>query len=499
MGEKYDALMQHLREVQNLSDAISLLNWDRETTMPPAGAAARARQMATLARLRHEMLTSDRTLRLLDAAEAEIGTADYASDEASMIRIVREDYEQATRLPNTFVASYTQQLALAHKAWVEARAKADFRLFEDALRRNLELYHQEAEYLGWTDHPYDALINKNERGLTTAKVNALFAAHRDQLIELVRAIAAAPEIDDSFLHRTFDIETQRRFLRGLVEALGFDFQRGVQAVAVHPFASKSSKNDVRITTRYSENFLNRALFAMIHEAGHGMYEQGIGENIEGTPLARGIQGSVHESQSRMWENIVGRSRAFWQWALPRLQSAFPQLEGITLDQFYRAINKTQRSFIRVEADEVAYNLHIILRFEMEKDILTGQLAVRDLPDAWNARFHELFGMTPPDDALGVLQDVHWSSGYFGYFPTYALGNLLTVQYYEKALGDHPTLPDEIAQGKFDTLLNWLNANIHRHGRRFTSSELTQRITGEDMNPAPYVRYLREKYSAVYAL
>ena len=361
------------------------------------------------------------------------------------------------------------------------------------------MMQEQADLLGYDEHPYDALLSQYERGMTTAQVKSIFDAHRPKLVDLIAQVGDAQQVDDSMLKLNFDRDTQREFALWAVKSFGFDFERGGQAEAVHPFCTNFSVNDVRITTRFNDNWLNPALFGMMHEAGHGMYEQGIGQNLEGTPLAGGTSLGVHESQSRMWENIVGRSKGFWSWAMPKLKDAFPQLGQVTLDDFYKAINKVERSFIRVEADEATYNLHIILRFELEQELLTGAVKVADVRDAWNDRFNAFFGLTPPDDANGVLQDIHWSAGLFGYFATYALGNLLSVQYYNQVLKDHPSIPDEIAQGKFDTLLTWLNTNIHQHGRKFTGTELTRRVTGEDIQSDSYIAYLTDKFNGVYGL
>lgn len=499
MTETYTQLVKRLKEITNVGNAAAVLSWDHETEMPKGGAEARASQMATLARIQHEMMTADETAQLLESAKKDLNGADYDSDEASMIRVVGEDYNEATKLPSDFVAERAEQVTLAHNIWAEAREKSDFGIFADALKRLVDLTLQEAEYRGYDEHPYDALLNKYERGMTTAEVTDIFNAHRPQLVDLIARISEAEQVDDSFLHLTFEQMKQREFGLKMIEAYGFDFNRGVQAVSVHPFCTNFSKNDVRITTRFEEDFLNPALFGMMHEAGHGMYEQGVGDNLEGTPLCNGTSLGVHESQSRMWENIVGRSKGFWSWALPQLKETFPQLGHVTLDQFFKGINKVHPSFIRVEADEATYNLHIILRFEIEQGILTGDIKVDDLPEVWNSKFTDFFGITPPNDALGVLQDVHWSAGLFGYFPTYALGNLLSVQYYNKAITDTPSIPDEIANGKFDTLLTWLNTNIHQHGRKFTGQELTQRITGESIQSDDYMQYLSDKYSEVYGL
>jgi carboxypeptidase Taq len=501
MSEKYQELVKHLGEIHNLNMASSVLHWDQQTQMPPGGAAARAAQMATLSRIAHEMFTSEQTARLLEAASGELDGAGYDSDEASLIRVVKQDYEDATKLPAEFVAEQTRVTALAHEVWAKARANNDFPSFQPTLERIFELARQQADYLGYKEHPYDALLGLYERGMTTAQVRRIFDEHKPQLVELIAAIGKhADRVSDAVLHQAFEIEKQREFAIEVVKAFGFDFARGRQDVAVHPFCTHFSRDDVRITTRFSPDFLNPALFGMMHEAGHGLYEMGSDPALEGTPLSGGTSLGVHESQSRLWENIVGRSRAFWTWALPRLQAKFSsQLGGVDLDTFYKAINKVQRSFIRVEADEATYNLHIMLRFEIETELLSGQIQIADLPRIWNERFEAYLGIVPPNDTLGVLQDVHWSAGLIGYFPTYALGNLLSAQYYKQAVQAHPSIPDEIAEGKFDTLLNWLVENIHRHGRKYTSDELTRRITGESIQSRDYIRYLQAKFGEIYGL
>jgi carboxypeptidase Taq len=500
MGEKYEALKERLASVSDIGNATAVLGWDQQTGMPAGGGEARARQLATLSRIRHELLTSDETGKLLEAAAAELADADFESDEASMVRVVQHDYEEATRLPAAFVAEWASETTLAHEVWVKARSEKDFSIFQPKLEKLVDMTLQMAEYLGYDEHPYDALLGQYERGMTTAQVSQIFSEHRVPLVKLIADIQAADPIDDSILHQPFDVEKQREFAMKMVQSFGFDMQRGAQAVAVHPFCTSFSINDVRITTRFYDNWLNPALFGMMHEAGHGMYEQGVSQALEGTLLASGTSLGVHESQSRMWENTVGRSKHFWSWALPQLQAVFPdQLGAVDLDTFYRAINTVKPSFIRVEADEATYNLHIILRFELETQILEGKLKVKDLPAAWNDLFTSMFGITPPDDAEGVLQDVHWSAGLMGYFPTYALGNLLSAQYYNQALKDHPTIEDEIAQGKFDTLLGWMNQNIHAHGRKFTGDELTRRVTGEGIQSGAYMAYLEKKFRDVYGL
>ena len=500
MTEKYQQLVKRLEDVHNLNHAAAVLGWDQQTHMPPGGAEARAAQLTTLSRLAHEMFVSDETARLLEDAAREVEGAEYDSVEASLIRVVRQDYEEQVKLPSELVAKIAHTTALAHEVWAKARQDNDFQAFLPSLQQIVDLMLEQAECLGYSEQPYDALLGLYERGMTTAQVKEIFDGHKPQLVELIAAISQNKDrVNDAVLHQPFDQQKQKEFALYVVKKFGFDFQRGRQDIAVHPFCTHFSRNDVRITTRFEDDFLNPALFGMMHEAGHGMYEQGSGADVEGTPLSGGASLAVHESQSRMWENIVGRSKGFWSWALPKLKAEFPQLDGVDLDTFYKAINKVEPSFIRVEADEATYNLHIMLRFDLEVDLISGKVNPADLPEEWNDRFESFFGITPPSDSLGVLQDVHWSSGYIGYFATYALGNLLSVQYYNRAVEDHPSIPEEIASGKFDTLLGWLNTNIHQHGRKYTGDELTRRVTGEGIQSQDYIRYLQRKFGEIYGV
>jgi carboxypeptidase Taq len=501
MTGKYQELVVHLQEITNLNRAGALLGWDQRTQMPPGGAAARGRQLATLARLSHEMFTDEKTLHLLDDAAKEIDGLSYDSDEASLLRVVRQDYEDLFKLPAAFVAEMAEVTTLAHPIWAQARAENNFAVFQPMLERIVELVKQSAEYLGYADHPYDALLGQFERGMKAAEVKTIFDAHKPALVDLIARIRAVSDrVSDAVLHQPFEIDKQRQFAMEVVRSFGYDFDRGRLDETVHPFATSFSRDDVRITTRFLPEFLNPALFGTMHEAGHAMYEQGIAPELDATPLGGGTSLSVHESQSRMWENIVGRSKPFWAWALPKLQAVFPQqLGGVDLDTFYKAINIVKPSYIRVEADEATYNLHIMLRFELEMELAAGKVKVADLPQEWNDRFEASFGIRPPTDAVGVLQDIHWSGGMIGYFPTYALGNLLSAQYYNQAIREVSSIPDDIASGRFDTLLGWLNDRIHRHGRKFTADELTRRITGEGIQSRDYIAYLETKYAEVYGL
>jgi carboxypeptidase Taq len=496
-------LQSHLAEIKALSEAAAVLEWDQQTYMPPGGAGARASQITALVGVIHEKLTGAETARLLEKAEREIVSLDADSEEAAYLRAARRDFDQAAKVPTSLVAEMARVTTLAHEQWASARTTSDWSVFAPWLTQILDLTRQQADHLGHGGERYDALLDQYEPGMTTAEVRVMFEAIKPDLVALVQAVAAqGPNaVDDSVLHLAFDEEKQKQFGETVVKALGYDWSRGRQDRAVHPFCTSFGINDVRITTRFDRNFLPTALFGSIHEAGHALYEQGIGERYEGNILADGASLGFHESQSRLWENLVGRSRPFWQRFYPDLQAAFPESLGdVGEEAFYRAINKIKPSLIRVEADEVTYNLHILLRFEMEQDLLSGALSVADAPAAWNAKMQQYFGLTPPDDAQGILQDVHWSGGSLGYFPTYSVGNLLSVQLYDKANSDlGGQIESQIASGDFAPLLGWLRENIHQYGRKYLPKELVHRVVGGPLDPAPYLRYLKAKFGAVYEL
>ncbi len=499
MQEKLTKLKETIATLADLGGAQAVLGWDQQTYMPPMGAESRGQQLGTLGRIAHEIATSPELGKLLDELQPFAASLDPDSDDARMIKFARRDYDQATRVPGDFVVEQAQVTAMANQAWAEARQKSDFAHFRPHLEKIVELTHRFIGFFPPAEHPYDILLDNFEPDMKTSEVKAIFNALRPQQVELIKAIAARPQVDDSFLHQPFDEQKQWDFGVDVITRFGYDWQRGRQDKAPHPFTNGSSINDVRITTRVYPDFFNAMLFGTMHESGHAMYNQGHGLNLERTNLANGASMAVHESQSRMWENLVGRSLPFWEFFYPRLQKSFPQLKKVKLEQFYKGINKTQPSPIRVEADEATYNLHIMLRLEIEIAIIEGKLAVKDLPETWNKKMEEYLGVTPKDDASGVLQDIHWSWGLFGYFSTYALGNLVSVQLWEKILQAIPDLPDQIRQGKFDALLAWLRTNIHVHGRKFMPQELVQKVTGSRIDPAPYMRYLKEKYSQIYGL
>jgi carboxypeptidase Taq len=501
MGEQFEHLKQRLHDIANVHAALSLLEWDQQTHMPPGGAAARAEQSATLSRLEHDLFVSDGTGELLQAAADEVKDYPTDSEEFNLVRVTQRDYDQQRKIPPALITEMARHGSAAYHAWVQARASNDFGAFAPFLEKTVDLSRQVAGHLGYEDQLYDALLDQFEPGMKTAHVQAMFTEVREQLVPLVRAIAEQGQpIDDSFMHGTFDAARQAELSTLTATAVGYDFSRGRIDTTAHPFEISFSRNDVRITTNYVPDYFPAAFFSTLHESGHGMYEQGIGENLEGTLLCAGTSLGVHESQSRLWENVVGRSRLFWQHFYPRVQRIFPdQFGAIDSEQFYRAINRVEPSLIRIDADEVTYNLHIMLRLEMELALLSGDLSVADAPAAWNDKMDAYLGLRPPTNALGILQDVHWSQGMMGYFSTYSLGNFLSVQFYEAAVRAHPEIPDEIGRGQFDTLRGWLTENIYRYGRTFDPNDLVIRATGEPMQSRSYMAYLQTKFGELYGL
>lgn len=494
MNADLKALDERLRKFWALDKASSLMEWDQQVNMPPGGAAARGEQVSAVLRLAHETLTDPETGRLLAKL-----TAGASADEP-LVRWAAREYERRRKLPASLVEELAAHSSLAHGVWVEARTKSDFAVFRPALEKMVELKRRQADALGAYADPYDAWLEEFEPGLPTAEVDRLFSDLKAGLVPLVKAVAAkAGAVDDAPLRGRFDVAAQKAFATEVAKAMGFDFSRGRQDLAAHPFCMSLSPGDVRITSRFSEGLPAGGLFGVMHEAGHGLYEQGVDAALAGTPLCGGATMAVHESQSRLWENIVGRSRGFWTHFYPRFQAAFPQTAGVPLDAFYRAVNKAAPSFIRVEADELTYGLHILLRFELERELLSGSLKPGDLPAAWNEKVRSYLGLTPPDDRVGVLQDVHWAEGLFGYFPTYAIGNMISVQLYEAAVAAKPGIPAGVEKGELSSLLGWLRENVHRHGRTMFAQELVRRATGRPIEAAPYLAYLRKKYGEIYAL
>jgi carboxypeptidase Taq len=501
MEENYRRLLELLGEIVDLNEAEALLGWDQQTYMPPGAAENRAMQLSTISRIAHEKFINDEIGDLIEAVMPSLSDMDPDSDEVRIVKHVRREYDKQRKVPSKWVAEFSKVTALAQQSWTEARKQSNFSLFQPDLTKVLDLRREYAEFFAPYDHVYDPLLDDFEPGMKTADVKHVFDSLRPRQVELVQAILESPyQVDDSFLHQHFDEQKQWDFGLEVVKALGFDFNRGRQDKSAHPFTTSFSANDVRITTRIRPEFLSVALFGSIHEAGHAMYEQGVKASLARTPTASAISLALHESQSRMWENLVGRSRPFWIAFYPRLQEYFPsQLGEVDLESFYRAVNKVEQSLIRTEADEATYNLHIMLRFELELALIEGKLEVAELPEVWNTKMEEYIGITPPNDADGVLQDIHWSAGIFGYFSTYSLGNLVAAMLWEKIQAEIPDLEEQFKEAKFDRLLQWLRVNIHEHGAKFEPAELIKRVTGKELTAEPYVQYLKDKFGEIYQL
>lgn len=498
MSEKLSKLKELLGEVSDLNKAASVLSWDQQVNMPPGGSEGRGQQLATLGKIAQEKFTADEIGKLLDDLKQEY--ADGDSDDAAMIRVAARNYDKAIRVPAEFVAEQAIVSTKAFEAWVDARRKSDFSIFLPHLEKNVELVKKYVSFFPPADHPYDTLLDDYEPGMKTAEVEAIFDGLRPKQVKLIKAIAATKQVKDDFLHNKYNEKKLWDFGVNVITQYGYDWNRGRQDKAPHPFETSFNVNDVRITTRFEADNPMATLFSTFHESGHAMYEQGVNPAYERTPLANGTSLAVHESQSRMWENLVGRSLTFWEHFYPKLKKTFPsQLDGVSLKSFYKAINKVEPSFIRVNADEATYNLHIMLRLELEIGMVEGSIAIKDLPEIWNAKMQEYFGITPPNDAMGVLQDVHWSYGSIGYFSTYALGNLVSAQLWEKINKDIRDLDDQIRLGNFSELLGWLRTKVHVHGHKYDPQDLVHMVTGSKITPEPYVRYLTKKYNEIYGL
>jgi carboxypeptidase Taq len=502
MQTAYAELRTRLREIATLASASATLSWDQETMMPPRAGPLRAEQLALLAGLVHERATDPGLGELIERCE---GDAALQADEAARasLREIRRDWERATRLPGALVREITETGSLAMEAWKEARAASDFAAFAPWLRKTVELARGKAEHLRVDSGAelYDALLDPFEPGMTAARLESVFAALRTGLAPLIRAAAEAEQPDDAPARVTTPVERQQAFNRGIAAAIGFDFDAGRLDSSAHPFCEGAGPGDTRLTTRYRPDGWMDALSSTLHEAGHGLYEQGLPKGERwGEPLAESASLGMHESQSRMWENMVGRSEPFWRWALPRARAELgPALDGFGAENLFRAVNAVRPHLIRVESDEATYNLHIMLRFDLERALLRGDLAVGDLPGAWNERVRSDLGLQVPDDARGALQDVHWSMGAIGYFPTYTLGNLYAAQLWEAIRRDLPELDAQTERGEFAPLLEWLRREVHAHGRRFPAEELCRRAAGGELRPEPLLRYLEEKIRTVYRL
>jgi carboxypeptidase Taq len=495
------ALRARLAEISDLAGTSAILSWDQSTYMPPGGAGARGRQSALVSRLMHERRTDPGLGRLLDALTPYAEKLGRDDDDAALIRVAARDFAKAMRVPTEFVERQSAHQSAAYDAWTRARPANDFASMRPLLEKTLDFSREYAEFFAPYQNVMDPLIDDMDEGMTCASVRALLTQLRAALLPLVHAITEKPAIDDSCLHGDFAEAPQLDFGLGIATAYGYDLKRGRLDRTHHPFCTRFSGGDIRITTRVFRDDITQALFSTLHESGHGMYEQGVAAALDGTPLGSGTSAGVHESQSRLWENVVGRSLALWRHYYPQLTAAFPQaFKNVPLETFHAAINKVERSLIRTEADEVTYNLHIIIRFDLELAMLESKLAIKDLPEAWRARYRSDLGLASPDDRDGCMQDVHWFGGTIGgAFHSYTIGNVLSAQFYAAALAAHPQIPAEIAEGRFATLNGWLGQNLYRHGRKFEADELVRRATGEPMTIRPYMDYLTRKYGELYGL
>jgi carboxypeptidase Taq len=499
MSGPIERLRERTAELSDLGRAGGLLDWDQQTMMPAQGAGGRAESRATLERLRHELFVSPDTAERLEAAEAALDGADPESDESRLVKVTKRRRDKAIRVPTDLAAEMTRAASLGQEAWVKARAESDFAAFVPYLERNFELARRYVECFDGYDNAYDVLLDDYEPGMKSAEVARLFDELKAELVPMIATLSErADNVDASVIEGVFRVGRQRQLVGEVVQRMGFDPSGWRIDDAVHPFATSFGNRDVRITTRWDETNLVSALYAGMHECGHGLYEAGIADSLQRTPLGQAESLSLHESQSRLWENMVGRGRPFCGVLAPRIAQVFPDaVPKLDPDGFYRAVNQIKPSFIRVEADEATYGLHIILRFELEQQLIDGTLPIRDVPEAWNARFKEYLGLDVTDDSLGVLQDVHWSFGAIGYFPTYSLGNLIAGQLWAKAHEDIPELDAKLAAGELGDLREWLREHIHRFGSKFSTTELLERVVGSPIEVGPFVAYLKRKLSEVY--
>ncbi|MGZ6581601.1 MAG: carboxypeptidase M32 [Gaiellaceae bacterium] len=487
---KFDELRGRLAEISDLGKTAALLGWDQQVMMPRRGASIRAEQLATVGRIAHQKFTSAEVGKLLDDLRDWGEQHEYDSFEASLVRVTSRDWEKASKVPSDLRAEMSRSAALANQVWIDARSENDFAKFLPVLRKNLDLRKRYIDCFEVGDEPYDIVLDDYERNMKTAEVRRIFDHLKEHQAPLVKEIASYAQIDKPA--KNLPVEPQKAFELEIVREFGFTDDAWRLDPTVHPFASGTGITDIRITTRYFKEHLG-GLFGTMHEFGHGLYEHQIDPSLERSPLARGVSLGMHESQSRMWENLVGRSLPFWRRFFPRLQQHFPDdYAGYDAESIYREVNAVEPSLIRVEADEATYNLHIILRFELEQELIDERLAVRDLPGAWNARMEEYLGVDVPDDARGVLQDMHWAGGGFGYFPTYSLGNVISVQIWERLKEELGDVDERFERGEFGEVREWLRDHLYRMGRKFTPQETIERVTGSPIDAKPYVRYLREK-------
>jgi carboxypeptidase Taq len=495
-NKTYDTLVTELERIFHIHTVCLLLEWDEQVNLPSGAHNVRASQLAAMAELHHRTAKNPEIGEWLEILEKQQDA--LTSDQKVVLREAAKSYHRITRLPSEFVQRRARAQSASYHAWVKARENDDFALYAPFLEEQIHLTCEEANYVGEGNAIYDYCIDKHDPEIRAATIQKLFTDLKADLIPLVDAITDSPVKPDLSIMKGFPVDRQKAFLKTVVSDIGFDFQHGRIDKSIHPFCGGIGP-DIRMTTRFDENDPIDSLFGAVHEAGHGIYEQGLPRNTLGTALSEAVGMAVHESQSRLWENQVGRSRAFWNYYEPKYRKVFPkQLEAVSSKAFFLAINNVQRSLIRFESDEVTYNLHIILRFEIEKQLFDKTLAVKDLPEAWNALSQEIIGLTPKNDREGVLQDIHWCDGSFGYFPSYCLGNMLAAQIWYTVLDTIPDLESKIEQGNFNPLIDWLREQIHQHGKRYNTLDLTQRVTGQPLSHHALIRYLKERYLPIYS-
>ena len=497
----YQRLIAEIKQISLLGSCAGVLGWDKQTYMPKGGAGHRAEQLALLCGMIHERATAPQIGDWLSEIENSNLVSDPHSEPAVNVRELRRDYDRAIKLPQSLVEELARVATIAQQAWREAREKSDYALFQPHFTKILDLKHQEVNALNTGETPYDTLLDDYEPGETSENLTRVFSGLRDELVELVGAIAeSGKKPDENILTRTYPIDQQEAFGKAAAAQIGFNFDNGRLDITTHPFCSGIGPGDTRLTTRYNTHHFSESFFSIMHEAGHGIYDQGLNDEHYGTPMGDSISLGIHESQSRMWENFVGRSEAFWAHFYPKVQAAFPDaLSDVFQRDFYAAINAVAPSYIRVEADEATYNLHIMLRFELEQALIDGGLKAEDIPGVWNETFEKYLGITPPDDAQGCLQDIHWSGGGIGYFPTYSLGNLYAAQFFEQARQEVGDLNAQFAEGVFEPLKNWLTEKIYSQGQRYRANELIEVVTGKPLSHEPLMRHLRAKYEPLYGI
>jgi len=497
VNAKLEEFKEYLRKIEYLNAASGLLYWDMRVGMPKKSIPYRGKMLSYLSGEAYKLQTSDAMKEYIEYFAALEGLDDVTK---AMVERTRRNYDQTKKIPEERYIAYVELTSNAEAAWEEAKGKSDFAIFKPYLEKLVSFNQEFIEYLGYENNKYDTLLDNYEPGITVEKLDKVFGELRDAIVVLLNKIQNSKVIiEDSFFKKSFTEKEQEEFSLFILEKMGYDFEAGRMDVSTHPFTINFGNKDVRITTHYLENEFRSALFSGIHEGGHAIYEQNIADELEGTMLGGGTSMGVHESQSRYYENILGRSKEFWTYFYPEAVKRFPQFEGISFDEFYKAINIVEPSLIRTEADELTYSLHVIIRYEIEKEIINGNIKVEDLPRIWNAKYKEYLAIEPMNDAEGVLQDMHWSGGSFGYFPSYALGNLYGAQFLGKMLKEIPDYNKNIAEGNLDEIRLWLKENIHKYGAVYKPSELIKKVTGEELTAKYFIEYLNNKYSEIYEL